>query len=124
MKNIDNFKIYFSNILSDDYYFTKKGINDYWENKVKEENFDNKKLIGTIVGLSELVSASSLAIVSQATNINLAVPIILIGGVGGLTTKIAITRENPYSLMKYREIDKVYKSEKIKYKKLNRHFKG
>jgi len=123
LKNINNFKIYFSNILNDKYKFTPAGIKDYWENKNKEEKFDKRKLIGTIVGLGELVTAASLSIVSRSTNVNLAVPIILIGGVGALTTKIAVTRENPYSLINYREIDKVYEVEKTKYKKLNKRYK-
>lgn len=119
MKNIDNFKPYFSNILLKKYCFTKMDINEYWENKNKEESFDNKKLIGACIGVSELILSSTLCVIEKINNLDCIIPIIIIGGIGILTTKISLSRDNPYQLSKYKEIDKEYQIEKIKYKKRN-----
>jgi len=116
MKNIDNFKLYFTNILENKYSMNKEKIEGYWINKEKEENFDNKKLIWTVVGVGELVGATALSISIQITNINLSALVILFGGVGILTTKISTSTKNPYRLKKYETIDRDYECEKIKYK--------
>jgi len=120
MAKNNNFKIYFSLILMNKYSMNKSSIDGYWVNKEKEERFENKKAIGAIVGVSELIGAASLSGVAQITNVNLSGLIILIGGIGALTTKISVTIKNPYHLKKYQTIDKEYHNEKVKYKKINK----
>lgn len=117
MKKINNFKVYFSQILKDKYYLNKEELIEFWQNKTKQEDFNNKKLIGTTVGISELIIASSLGIIQQLNNTNLVIPVIVLGSIGALTTKISVTRENPYYLTKYMKIENDYQLEKIKYKK-------
>lgn len=116
MKKINNFKVYFSNILCNKYHMSKEGIEGYWNNKEKQQSFENKKLMGTLIGLSELIGASTLSIVDRSTK--LLIPIAILGTVGVLTTKISVTRKNPYDLKEYIDIEKDYNIEKANYKKL------
>lgn len=117
MKKMDNFKIYFSGVLKDKFHLNKDQIKKYFEIKEKQESFDNKKLIGSMVGLGELIGASLIGIVDSGNNSNFAIPIIILSGVGVLTTKISVTRRNPYYLKEYKEIDYLYSCEKSQYKK-------
>lgn len=116
MSKVNNFKVHFSNILLNKYHFTKEGIDGYWIVKEKQEKFDNRKLIGTSVGLLELIMSSSLCVLEG----DCIVPIIVLGSIGALTAKISVSIKNPYYLEEYIKIDKVYKNEKIKYKKMNK----
>lgn len=117
MKEIDNFRICFSKILEERFNLNKEQINKYFILKDKQEKFDNKKLIGCIVGLGELVSASIIGFNVQENNPDLVIPIVIFGGIGVLTAKISATRKNPYYFKEYREIDYLYNYEKSKYKK-------
>ncbi|MBQ7136632.1 MAG: hypothetical protein IJO43_01490 [Bacilli bacterium] len=123
MKDANNFKIYFTEILKNKYSMNKESIEGYWSNKEKEEKFDNKKLIGTIVGVGELVGAATLSGVIHLTDVNLSALVILFGGAGVLTTKIYASINNPYRLKEYRAIDQDYNNEKTKYKKINRRYR-
>lgn len=116
MKKIDNFKVYFSNILEYKYHLNKKQIDLYWENKDKEINFQNKKLIGSIVGLVELIGAGTCGYISNEKDINLAIPIILLGSTGFLTAKISSIIKNPYT-NKNKVLEKDYYIEKEKFNK-------
>ena len=116
MKKCDNFKIYFSSILSEKLKLNKEEIDKYFELKKRHESFEKKKFIGTIIGLSELVSSALVGVVYDENHSMLIIPVIILGGVGFLTTKISVTRKNPYCLKEYKEIDFLYGYEKAKYK--------
>jgi mannitol-1-phosphate/altronate dehydrogenase len=120
MKKIDNFKIYFAGILEEKFKLNKEQMDKYLEIKRKQENFDNKKLIGSVIGLGELVVASLIGAIDQGHNPNVAIAIIILGSVGALTAKISSQIENPYYLKEYQEIDCLYSYEKAKYKKKKR----
>lgn len=117
MKKIDNFNLYFTFILKDKFKLNKEQIDKYFEIKRKQERFDNKKLIGSIIGLSELVGASLIGVINEGNNPNAAIAIIILGSVGALTAKMSSQSKNPYYLKEYTEIDRIYSYEKTKYKK-------
>ena len=118
MKKTDGFRVYFSNFLENNYSLNKEQINGYLEIKEKQERFDNRKLIGSLVGVGELISAAIMSIIDG--NNNLSIPIVILGSVGFLTAKISVTRNNPYYLKEYKEIDKIYYIKKLSYKKTQR----
>lgn len=120
MKKIDNFKIYFSSVLEEKLNLNKEQINQYLVLKQKQENFDNKKLIGCIIGLGEMFSATLIGIIDNGNNPDLAIWAIILGGIGGVTAKISATRKNPYYFKEYGEIDCLYSYEKSQYKKKKR----
>ena len=61
MKKIDNFKIYFSSVLEEKLNLNKEQINQYLVLKQKQENFDNKKLIGCIIGYKSPINLINLS---------------------------------------------------------------
>ena len=120
MSKINNFKVYFSEILKDKYSMSKESIDKYWDNKENQIKFDNKKLVGSIVGVSELISTSVICIFDKGNNPKIVIPIVILGGIGLLTCKISTSIKNPYYLKEYKQIDEEYEQEKKCYKFLNK----
>jgi len=114
-----NFKIKFTeDFLKGKYKLTQKGIDGYWKNKEKEEEYDKKRGIAIAVGLGEAIGTAGFAhwdaIVGGG---DCTVPILIFGGIAALTTTIAIFKKNPYVKEKYEEIDEDYEKAKSKSKK-------
>lgn len=120
MSKINNFKVYFSEILKDKYSMSKESIDKYWDNKEKQIKFDNKKLVGSIVGVSELISTSVICIFDKGDSPKIVIPIVILGGIGVLTCKISTNLKNPYYLKEYKKIDEEYEQKKKCYKFINR----
>jgi len=117
MKKIKNFNIYFSEVLTDKFKLNKEQIDKYFEIKRKQENFDTKKLIGSMIGLGELLGASLIGFIDGGNNPNLVISMVILGSIGTLTAKISSQIDNPYYLKEYMEIDNLYNCEKLQYKK-------
>lgn len=120
MSKINNFKMYFTEVLKDKYLMNKDSIDNYWDYKEKQIKFDNRKLMWSIIGVGELISMSVICIVDNGNNSKVLIPVILLGGIGTLTCKISTKVKNPYYYNKYRLIDDDYNKERVKYKKLNK----
>ena len=119
MEKISNLKVYFTeNILKDKYHMTEKGIEGYWENKAKEEEYNNKRGIALAVGLGEAIGTAGFAHWDATVGGgDCTVPILVFAGIAALTGTIAAFRKNPYVKEEYEEIDEDYERAKRKVKK-------
>lgn len=116
MIKIDNFKIHFSNILSDKYKLNKEEINEYWKNKEKQEKFEKRRKKGILLGFGKLITAILFLNFNEVKESNFVIPVFVLAGIGALTIKFSVVRKNPYNLKEYRELDSEYEMEKTKFR--------
>lgn len=107
----NNFKVHFSNILSEKYNFSKEQINGYWANKKKEEEEDKNNLI--TFGKSIVVLTTSAGIIRCGDILdNIYGNIVVAAGFVGLCASckliLAAMKSNPYKLKENKEIDNEY----------------
>lgn len=119
MEKISKFKVNFTeDILKNKYHMTQEGIDGYWENKAREEEYNNKRGIAIAVGLGEAVGTAGFSCWDITVGGgDCTVPILIFSGIAVLTTSIAVFKKNPYVKEEYKEIDEDYERAKRKVKK-------
>ena len=116
--NVKRLKANVSKIAKEKYHLSERGIEGYWDNKVKEESYQNKKNAITYLGAGGMVGTAIFSCYDAiAAGFDCLVPILIAGGVSILTTSISLAKKNPYTKAKYEEIDEVYEEEKAKLKR-------
>lgn len=110
MAKQSNLKIDFTErVLKNRYHMTREGIKGYWENKSKEETYNNKKNIAIAVGLGEAIGTAGFAYWDITVGGgDCTVPVLIFSGIAVLTGTIAAFKQNPYTKEEYEEIDEDY----------------
>ena len=118
MKKVNNLKVNFSKILKDHYSFKKDDIERFWENKEKEEKWENKRIMVSCASLGALSGSAIFAAVDGiAAGMDCSVAIAIAATVSALATGVSLIKKNPYSDNYIRAIEEEYKTEKEKSKK-------
>lgn len=118
MKKVNNLKVNFSKILADHYDFKKEDIERFWENKEKEEKWENKRIMVSCASLGALSGSVIFAAFDGLTaGMDCSIAIAIATTISALSTGITVVKKNPYSDNYIRAIEEEYKTEKEKSKK-------
>ena len=122
MEKLSNFKVRFTeDVLKNKYHMTEKGIEGYWANKEKEEQYNDKRRTAIAVGLGEALGTAGFSWWDITVGGgDCTVPVLICAGIAALTTSIAVFRKNPYEQEEYEEIDEDYERAKRKVKQAKR----